>query len=155
MKRVVVTGMGALTPIGNQVPSFWENLVAGKSGAATITKFDASAFRTQFACELKEFDPAAHLERNELRKTDPFTQYALIATDQAVQDAGLDFSRMDPLDTGVIWGTGQGGMQIFEEQVKEYALNGGNPRFNPFFVPKLISNMASGMISIPVRANGH
>jgi len=148
MKRVVITGLGAITPIGNQVKAFWENLLAGKSGAATITKFDASKFRTQFACEIKDYDPTAWLDKNDLRKTDPFTQYALIAAQQAVDDAGIDFATMNPFDTGVIWGSGQGGMQTFEEQVKEYTLGNYQPRFNPFFVPKLIANMASGMISI-------
>jgi 3-oxoacyl-[acyl-carrier-protein] synthase II len=148
MKRVVITGMGALTPIGNNVKTFWENLLAGKSGAATITRFDAGKFRTQFACEIKDYNPAQYLDKNDLRKTDPFTQYALIAAQQAVDDAGLDFSAMNPFDTGVIWGSGQGGMQTFEEQVKEYTVGNYQPRFNPFFVPKLIANMASGMISI-------
>jgi len=148
MKRVVITGLGAITPIGNQVKAFWENLLAGKSGAATITKFDASKFRTQFACEIKDYDPTQYLDKNDLRKTDPFTQYALIAAQQAVDDAGIDFASMNPFDTGVIWGSGQGGMQTFEEQVKEYTLGNYQPRFNPFFVPKLIANMASGMISI-------
>lgn len=148
MKRVVITGLGAITPIGNQVKTFWENLLAGKSGAAIITKFDASRFRTQFACEIKNYDPTAYLDKNDLRKTDPFTQYALIAAQQAVDDAGIDFAAMNPFDIGVIWGSGQGGMQTFEEQVKEYTLGNYQPRFNPFFVPKLIANMASGMISI-------
>ncbi|ASZ09787.1 beta-ketoacyl-ACP synthase II [Chitinophaga pendula] len=148
MKRVVVTGMGALTPIGNEVATYWDALKAGKSGAATITRFDASRFRTQFACELKGYDATTLLDRNDLKRTDPFTQYALVVTDQAVKDAGLDFKAMDPFDTGVIWGTGQGGMQTFEEQVKEYTLGNYNPRFSPFFVPKLIANMASGMISM-------
>lgn len=148
MKRVVITGMGALTPIGNNIKAFWNNLLAGKSGAATITKFDAGKFRTQFACEIKDYDPTQYLDRNDLRKTDPFTQYALIAAQQAVDDAGLDFATMNPFDAGVIWGSGQGGMQTFEEQVKEYTEGNYQPRFNPFFVPKLIANMASGMISI-------
>ncbi|SFW24769.1 beta-ketoacyl-ACP synthase II [Chitinophaga sancti] len=148
MKRVVITGLGAITPIGNKVSTFWQNLLAGKSGAATITKFDASKFRTQFACEIKDYDPAQYLDKNDLRKTDPFTQYALIAAQQAVDDAGINFAGMNPFDTGVIWGSGQGGMLTFEEQVKEYTLGNYQPRFNPFFVPKLIANMASGMISI-------
>ena len=148
MKRVVVTGLGALTPIGNDVPSFWENLVAGKSGAADITRFKAAEFRTRFACELKGFDANALLDKADVRKTDPFTQYALVTAEQAVQDAGLDFSKMDPFDTGVIWGSGQGGMQTFEEQVTEYVNNGYHPRFSPYFVPKLISNMAPGLISM-------
>ncbi|QHS58077.1 beta-ketoacyl-ACP synthase II [Chitinophaga agri] len=148
LKRAVITGLGALTPIGNNVTDFWNNLVAGKSGAARITKFNPDAFRTQFACELKDYDPTAVLDRNDIRKTDPFTQYALVAAQQAVTDSGLDFSKMDPFDSGVIWGSGQGGMLTFEEQVKEYTNGNYLPRFNPFFVPKLIANMASGMISI-------
>lgn len=148
MKRVVVTGLGAVTPLGNDVSSFWESLTAGKSGAATITRFDASRFRTRFACELKGFNAADFIDKSELRKTDPFTQYALVASDQAIKDSGLDFSGMDPFATGVIWGSGQGGMQTFEEQVTEYVQGGFNPRFSPYFVPKLITNMASGMISM-------
>ena len=148
MKRVVVTGLGAVTPLGNDVSSFWESLTAGKSGAATITRFDASKFRTRFACELKGFNAADFIDKSELRKTDPFTQYALVASDQAIKDSGLDFSGMDPFATGVIWGSGQGGMQTFEEQVTEYVEGGFNPRFSPYFVPKLITNMASGMISM-------
>ncbi|SKA41732.1 3-oxoacyl-[acyl-carrier-protein] synthase II [Chitinophaga eiseniae] len=148
MKRVVITGMGAITPLGNNVTAFWDNLVAGASGAATITRFDASRFRTKFACELKGYDPATALDKAEIRKTDPFTQYALSAAAEAIGDAGLNFSAMDPFDTGVIWGSGQGGMQTFEEQVTEYVTGGYNPRFSPYFVPRLITNMASGMISI-------
>ncbi len=148
MKRVVVTGMGALTPIGNNVSTFWESLIAGKSGAGRITKFDASLFRTQIAAELKGFDPAEYLDKAEIKRTDPFTQYALAAAAQALKDSGLNIAAMDPYDIGVIWGTGQGGMLTFEEQVREYTENGFKPRFSPFFVPKLISNMASGLISI-------
>lgn len=154
MNRVVVTGMGALTPIGNDVPTFTKNLWAGTSGAAPITRFNAERFRTRFAAELKQFNAAAFLDKGELRKTDPFTQYALVAADQAIKDSGLDFAAMDPFDTGVIWGSGQGGMQTFEEQVAEYIGGDRNPRFNPFFVPKLIVNMASGMISIRYRLMG-
>ncbi len=154
MNRVVVTGMGALTPIGNDVPTFTKNLWAGTSGAAPITRFNAERFRTRFAAELKQFNAAAFLDKGELRKTDPFTQYALVAADQAIKDSGLDFTAMDPFDTGVIWGSGQGGMQTFEEQVAEYIGGERNPRFNPFFVPKLIANMASGMISIRYRLMG-
>lgn len=154
MKRVVVTGMGAITPLGNDPASFWAQLKAGVSGAGPITHFNAAAFKTRFACEVKDFDPSSSLDRGELKRTDLFTQYAMVAADQAIRDAGLDLSKMDPFDAGVIWGSGQGGMQTFEEQVKEYAqgelLPGGGhqPRFSPFFVPKLIANMASGMISI-------
>ncbi|HEY0272751.1 MAG TPA: beta-ketoacyl synthase N-terminal-like domain-containing protein, partial [Chitinophaga sp.] len=148
MKRVVVTGLGALTPIGNDVAGFWQALVNGTSGAAPITHFDAGPFRTRFACELKHFDASTFLDKAELRKLDLFTQYALVSTEQAVRDAGLDFSKMDPFDTGVIWGTGEGGLATFEDQLLEYAQNPAIPRFSPFFVPKLIANMASGMISI-------
>ncbi|EHQ28231.1 beta-ketoacyl-ACP synthase II [Mucilaginibacter paludis] len=148
LKRVVITGIGALTPLGNNVPDFWENILAGKSGAATITRFDASLFRTQVACELKNFDATAHLDRAELKRTDLFTQYALIASDEAIKDSGFEFDKMNPFDVGVIWGTGQGGMETFEEQVTEYARGNGAPRFSPFFIPKLLPNMASGMISI-------
>jgi len=146
--RVVVTGLGTLSPIGNNVDDFWENLTNGVSGAARIKHFDPSDFRTHFACELKDFDTKEHLDHNTIRRTDPYSQYALVATDQAVKDAGLDFDRMDPFDTGVIWGSGQGGMYTFEEQVRNYADNDYTPRFNPFFVPKLIINMAPGLISI-------
>ncbi len=159
MRKVVVTGIGAITPLGNEPVTFWDQLIAGKSGAGPITKFDPAAFKTRFACEVKNFDPTGVLDRNELKRTDLFAQYALAAADQAIKDAGLDFSSMDPFDTGVIWGTGQGGMQTFEDQVREYAASGSpknedgsggqlTPRFSPFFVPKLIANMASGMISI-------
>ena len=148
LKRVAVTGLGALTPIGNDVPTFWKNTVAGVSGAATITRFDASLFRTQFACELKDYDPTLFLDRNEIKRTDRFTQYALIAAAEAIKDSGFHFDKMDPFDVGVIWGSGQGGMETFEEQVTEYATGDRGPRFSPFFVPKLIANMASGMISI-------
>lgn len=146
--RVVVTGIGALTPVGNNIKDFWNGIKNGKSGAAPITRFDASLFRTSFACELKNFDPLLFLDRSELKRMDPFTQYAIIASDEAIADAGFNVNEMDPFDVGVIWGSGQGGMQTFEEQVTEYALGNGQPRFSPFFVPKLIANMASGMISI-------
>ena len=147
MNRVVVTEMGAITPLGNNVPMFWNNIIEGKSGAGYITRFDASKFRTQFACEIKDF-PKDKLDKNTLRKTDLFTQYALIASDEAILDCGVDFSKMNPFDVGVIWGTGQGGMETFEIQVTEYAKGDGTPRFSPFFIPKLIGNMANGMISM-------
>lgn len=148
LNRVVITGLGALTPLGNNVKTYWQNLLAGKSGAATITRFDASLFRTQFACELKDFNITDHLDKAELKRTDTFTQYALVAADEAIKDSGFDLGKMDPFDVGIIWGSGQGGMETFEEQVTEYARGNGQPRFSPFFVPKFISNMASGMISI-------
>jgi len=146
--RVVITGLGALSPLGNNVEDFWENLSNGVSGADRITNFDPSEFRTHFACELQDYDVSEHLEHNMIRRTDPYAQYALVATDEAVKDSGLDFDNMDPFDTGVIWGSGQGGMHTFEEEVKNYAENDYTPRFNPFFVPKLIINMAPGLISM-------
>jgi 3-oxoacyl-[acyl-carrier-protein] synthase II len=148
LHRVVITGIGALTPVGHDVPTFWQNVVNGQGGAATISHFDASLFRTQLACELKNFDASHYLSHADLKRTDLFTQYALIASDQAIKDSGFDFNKMDPFDVGVIWGSGQGGMDTFEEQVTEYVKGNGQPRFSPFFVPKLIVNMASGMISI-------
>lgn len=148
MNKVVVTGLGAITPLGNSVSVFWDNLIAGKSGAVPISRFDAGLFRTRFACEVMGFDPSSILERNDIRKTDLFTQYALASAAEAIKDSGLDFGKMDPFDTGVIWGSGQGGMETFEQQVKEYTLGGFVPRFNPFFVPKMITNIAPAMISI-------
>ncbi|GAB3959574.1 beta-ketoacyl-ACP synthase II [Spirosoma harenae] len=148
LHRVVITGIGALTPIGNNIPTFWQSVVSGRSGAAIITHFDASLFRTQFAAELKKYDASAYLSHADIKRTDLFTQYALIAADQAIKDSGFDLTRMDPFDVGVIWGSGQGGMDTFEQQVTEYVQGHGQPRFSPFFVPKLIANMASGMISI-------
>ena len=148
MKRVVVTGLGVLTPIGNTVDLFWENAKNGVSGAARITRFNPDLFKTQFACEVKGFTPEKFLDRNEIKRSDPFTQYAIYAAAEALADSGLDIKSMDPFDIGVIWGSGQGGMSTFEEEVKAFAHGNGTPRFSPFFVPRLISNMASGMISI-------
>jgi 3-oxoacyl-[acyl-carrier-protein] synthase II len=146
--------MGAITPLGNDTASFWQQLIAGNSGAGPITHFDSKLFKTRFACEVKNFDPTLLLDRNELRRTDLFTQYALVAADQALKDSGLDIPSMDPFDIGVIWGSGQGGMETFQQQVEEFAAGDGTPRFSPFFVPKLIANMASGMISIKYRLMG-
>jgi 3-oxoacyl-[acyl-carrier-protein] synthase II len=146
--RVVITGMGAVTPLGNSVPEFWANALAGKSGAARITRFDPTNFKTQFACEVKAFAPERYLDRNEIKRSDLFTQFALYAAAQAWEDSGLSLDRLSPFDAGVIWGTGQGGMGTFEEEVKAYATSQGVPRFSPFFVPRLIANMASGMISM-------
>jgi len=148
MNRVVITGLGAITPIGNNTADFWRHLQMGKSGAGRITKFNPEAFRTQIACEIKGFHVADHLDHADIKRTDPFTQYALVAANEAIRDAAIDFATMDPYDIGVIWGSGQGGMLTFEEQVKEYTNNNYVPRFSPFFVPKLIANMASGLISI-------
>lgn len=148
MKRVVITGMGALTPIGNSVEEFWQALVKGTSGAGPIRKFDPSKFKTHFACELKDIDTASFFEKNEARKYDAFTQYALIAADEAIRNAGLDFDALNRNRIGVIWGSGNGGIQTFEEQVTEFALGDGTPRFSPFLVPKMIVDIAAGVISI-------
>lgn len=154
MKRVVVTGMGALTPIGNNVPDFWQSLIEGKSGAAPITRFDATQFKTRFACELKNFDPALFLDKSELRRYDPFTQYALVAVEEARQMANIDFSLFDSTRMGVIWGSGNGGIHTFQEQVAEYARGNGTPRFNPFFIPRMIVDIAAGVISIRYGLRG-
>lgn len=154
MKRVVITGMGVISPLGNDVATFWDNLKNGKSSTSKITRFDASQFRTQIASEVKGFDPESFLDRAEIKRTDLFTQYALGAAKQAIEDSKLDIPSMDPFDIGVIWGSGQGGQATFEEQVTEYVEGGSKPRFSPFFVPKMIVNMASGMISIKYRLMG-
>jgi 3-oxoacyl-[acyl-carrier-protein] synthase II len=148
LKRVVVTGLGALTPIGNTAQEFWKNLVAGTSGAAPITRFDTTLFKTKFACELKGYDPLQHFEKSEVRKMDAYAQYAMIAADEALKDAGLDLEKTNKDRVGVIWGSGNGGFFTFQEQVTEYAKGDGTPRFNPFFIPKTIADIASGMISI-------
>jgi 3-oxoacyl-[acyl-carrier-protein] synthase II len=154
MKRVVITGLGALTPIGNNVPEFWKNIVAGKSGAAFISRFDTSKFKTKFACELKNFDVLDFMDKNEARRSDLFSQYALIAVDEAVKNAGIDFEKLNRNRIGVIWGSGNGGINTFEEQVTEFARGDGTPKFNPFFIPKMIANMASGLISIKYGLRG-
>ena len=154
MRRVVVTGLGALTPIGNNVPDFWNALVNGTSGAAPITKFDVSKFKTKFACELKHFDPLQFIEKSEARRYDLFTQYALITTAEAVKNAGIQFEQLDRNRIGVIWGSGNGGINTFEEQVIEYAKGDGTPRFSPFFIPKIIVDIASGIISIKYGLRG-
>src|SRR5690554_971135 len=154
MRRVVITGMGALTPIGNSLEEFWENAVNGVSGAAPIQSFDASKFKTQFACEIKNLNIEDHLDRKERKKYDLFTQYGLIAVEEAVNHANLDFSKIDLDRAGVIWGSGQGGIQTFEEQLKEYLEGDGTPRFNPFFIPKLLLDIAAGVISIRYGLRG-
>ena len=147
-RRVVITGLGALTPIGNTLPDYWEGLLSGVSGAAPITHFDASKFKTKFACELKGFDPLNFMDRKEVRKCDRFAQYALVATDEAIQDAGLDFDKEDKDRIGVIWGAGIGGLETFQNEVLNFASGDGSPRFNPFFIPKMISDIAPGLISM-------
>lgn len=148
MKRVVVTGIGALTPIGNNVNEFWQSLIEGRSGAAPITKFNTEKFKTKFACEIKNYNPLQVIEKAELRKYDAFTQYALIAVDEAIKNSQIDFENLNKDRIGVIWASGDGGVSTFEEQFSEYKKGDGTPRFNPFFIPKRIVNIASGIISI-------
>ena len=153
-RRVVVTGLGALTPIGNTLSTYWEGLLSGTSGAAPITYFDASRFKTQFACELKNFDPLETLDRKEARKYDRFAQYALVSTAEAIADSGLDVERLDKDRVGVIWGAGIGGLETFQNEVLNFAAGGENPRFNPFFIPKMIADIAPGLISIKYGFRG-
>lgn len=154
LKRVVVTGLGALTPIGNTAPEYWEGLSKGVSGAAKITKFDASKFKTQFACEVKNLDINQFIDRKEARKMDLYAQYALIAADEAVADAGFDMEKINLNKVGVIWGGGIGGLKTFEDEVSGYATGDGTPRFNPFFIPKMIIDIAAGHISIKYGFRG-
>ena len=154
LKRVVVTGLGALTPLGNNVKDYWHGLTEGKSGAAAITKFDATKFKTQFACEVKGFDVSEVLDRREARRLDPFAHYALAATDEAVQDAGLDFDQMNRDRIGVIWASGIGGLQTFQDELINFGKGDGTPRFNPFFIPKMILDIAAGHISIRYGLRG-
>ena len=148
LKRVVVTGMGAVTPIGNTLDQYWNALIAGKSGAAEITHFDASKFKTQFACEIKDFDPLNFFDRKDARKLDRFTQYGAVAADQAIADSTLDTEALDKFRVGVIWGAGIGGLETFQNEVLNFASGDGTPRFNPFFIPKMIADIAPGYISI-------
>ncbi|MCC7233479.1 MAG: beta-ketoacyl-ACP synthase II [Bacteroidia bacterium] len=148
LKRVVVTGLGALTPLGNTVQDYWNNLLNGVSGADVITKFDASKFKTRFACELKGYDPNNFFERKESRKLDGFSQYALVAVDEAIKNSGLDLEKVNHDRVGVIWGSGIGGLKTFQDEVSIFARGDGTPRFNPFFIPKIIADIASGHISI-------
>ncbi|HSD05969.1 beta-ketoacyl-ACP synthase II [Flavobacterium sp.] len=154
MKRVVITGLGTINPLGNDVDTFWKNSIEGKSSIGIITRFDASKFRTQIAAEIKDFEPQKYLDRNEIKRSDLFTQYALYSASQALEDSGLDISKIDPFDIGVIWGVGQGGMETFESEVENYVTGNYIPRFSPFFVPRLIVNMASGMISMKFGLQG-
>ena len=147
-RRVVVTGMGALTAIGNSLQDYWSGLLAGRSGAAPITRFDAQRFKTRFACEIKGYDGEDIFGPKEARKMDAYTQYALVVADEAVRDAGLDLNRLERDRAGVIWGSGIGGLQTFQEEVAKYAQGDGRPRFSPFFVPKMIADIAAGHLSI-------
>ncbi|WP_456438832.1 beta-ketoacyl-ACP synthase II [Psychroserpens sp.] len=148
LKRVVVTGLGALTPIGNTKDEFWDALISGKSGAAPITYFDTEKFKTKFACELKGFTATDFLDRKEARKMDRFTQYAMVASDEAIIDSKLDLEKVNKLRVGVIWGAGIGGLETFQNEVLNFAEGDGTPRFNPFFIPKMIADIAPGNISI-------
>lgn len=154
LKRVVVTGLGALTPIGNTLSTYWEGLLSGTSGAAPITYFDPTLFKTKFACELKGFDPLDHFDRKEARKYDRFAQYALVAVDEALQDAKFPIETADKDRVGVIWGAGIGGLETFQNEVLNFAAGNENPRFNPFFIPKMIADIAPGLISIKYGFRG-
>ena len=148
LKRVVVTGLGALTPIGNNIEEYWNALVNGVSGAAPITHFDASKSKTRFACEVKNFNPTDFINRKDARKMDKFTQYAMVASDEAIADANLDLQTINKLRVGVIWGAGIGGLETFQNEVLNYSQGDGTPKFNPFFIPKMIADIAPGHISI-------
>jgi len=148
LKRVVVTGLGAITPIGKTVSEYWDGLRQGKSGCAPITYFDTEKFKTKFACEIKDYDPLDFFDRKEARKLDRFAQYALISSDEAIADAQIDLDKIDKFRVGVIWGAGIGGLKTFQDEVINYAEGDGTPRFNPFFIPKMIADIAPGNISI-------
>ncbi len=149
LKRAVITGLGAITPIGNTIPEYWSNLIAGKSGAANITRFDPSVFKTRFACEVKGFDPLNFFERKDVKRFDRYAQFAMVAADEAIADSGLDAADIDKELIGVLWASGIGGLEIFQEEVTQFARSAdGIPRFNPFFIPKMIADIAAGQISM-------
>ncbi len=154
LRRVVVTGLGALTPIGNNLQEYWNGLVNGVSGAAPITHFDASKFKTQFACELKNFEVTDFINRKDARKMDKFTQYAMVATDEAIVDSGLNLDKLNKDRVGVIWGAGIGGLETFQQEILNFSAGDGSPRFNPFFIPKMIADIAPGYISIKYGFRG-
>lgn len=154
MKRVVITGLGAITPLGNSVAEFWKALNEGKSGAVPISRFDASSLKTRFACEVKNFDPTLYMEKSEVRKNDLYSQYALAATHECITDSGIDFSNIDRTRCGVIWATGIGGIGTFEKEIVDYFSPESKGRMNPFFITKMIPNMASGLISIKYGLHG-
>jgi 3-oxoacyl-[acyl-carrier-protein] synthase II len=153
-KRVVITGLGTINPLGHDVPEFWGNLVNGVSGAGTITRFDASNFRTQFACEVKNYEPTEYFDKKEARKLDLYTQFGLISAKEAIKDSGLELEQENKKRIGVIWGAGIGGLETFFEECKTFVLGDGTPRFNPFFIPKMIANMSGAMISIEYGLKG-
>ncbi|MEY4595516.1 MAG: beta-ketoacyl-ACP synthase [Bacteroidota bacterium] len=154
LKRVVVTGLGALTPLGNTPADYWNGLINGVSGAGPITKFDASKFKTRFACEVKDFDPNNYFDRKEARKLDGFSQYALVVAEEAVKDAGINLETINHDRVGVIWGSGIGGLKTFQDEVIAFGRGDGTPRFNPFFIPKMIADIASGHISMKFGFRG-
>ncbi len=154
MKRAVITGMGAITPIGNSVNEFWTNLIQGKSGAAPITRFDTTNHKTKFACEVKNFDPLQYVEKSEARKMDLFTLYSIAAADECIKDSGLDIANCDLSRIGVIMATGIGGINTLEAELKNFFENPDYPRFNPFFITKMISNIAAGQITIRYGFHG-
>src|SRR5690606_5806141 len=154
LKRVVVTGLGALTPLGNSVADYWNGLINGVSGAAPITHFDASKFKTQFACEVKGFDPHDDMDRKEARKVAPFVQFAIASTDEAVRDGNLECDKLDRNRIGVIWGSGIGGLTTFTDEVANFSKGDGTPRFNPFFIPKMLVDIAPGHISMRYGLRG-
>lgn len=154
LKRVVVTGLGAITPIGNNVKDFWNNLVAGISGADLITHFDTTKFKTKFACEVKNYDPVQFFDRKEMRKLDPYAQFAILSADEAITDSQLNLETIDTENAGVIWASGIGGMETFMEEMKTYMRGDSTPRFSPFFVPKMISDIAAGHISMKYGFHG-
>ena len=154
LKRVVVTGLGAVTPLGNSVNDYWNNLIKGVSGAAPITRFDASKFKTRFACEVKGFDPETYFDRKEARKLDTFTWYGIASSVEAFADSGLDAEGIDRDEIGVIWGSGIGGLDTFQNETFAFAKGDGTPRFNPFFIPKMIADICSGHISMRFGLRG-
>ena len=154
LKRVVVTGMGALTPIGNTLGEYWDALLSGKSGAAPIKQFDASLFKTHFACEIKNFNVEDFIDRKEARKLDQFSQYAMVSATEAIADAGLMESNPNLDRIGVIWGSGIGGLKTFQDEAENFFGGDGTPRFNPFFIPKMIADIAAGHISIKYGLRG-
>lgn len=157
MKRVVITGLGIISPIGNSIDAFWQKIITGKSGAGPITKFDCSKFKTKFACEVKDFKPTEYIDKKEIKKYDLFTQYAVASSEQAIMNAGLNFAEMsdaERYEIGVIWASGNGGISTFEDQLKEFNKGDGTPRFNPYFIPKMIVDIAAGVISIRHKLHG-
>src|SRR5512133_3159488 len=154
MRRVVVTGIGALTPLGNNLQEYWEGLKNGVSGANMITYFNTEKFKTKFACELKNYDSAKYFDRKEANKLDLYSQYALVTTDEAIIDSGLNLEKVDKDRVGVIWASGIGGIETFYQAIKSYVLGDGTPRFSPFFIPKMIGDIASGVISIKYGFRG-